>query len=147
MLSLIKNVSYSLLSICLYVSYIPFNDIDRQLKPIVKDLMNDVHAHCKPGQYFNPDKRFIEFANLKDSDVGECTTSKNYYIISIDRRYWYRINEDERYDIMAHELAHCLLFKEHVDNPDNYMYYRTTDLKKAQIKQQFIQDLEEHCGK
>jgi hypothetical protein len=43
-------------------------------------------------------------------------------LIKIDSRFWRNSSEDERYEVVFHEMYHCLFLKDHVNDPKNYMY-------------------------
>ena len=65
-----------------------------------------------------------EYANLDDGDIGMCSTNDLFKkaLIQIDKRNWLTLNEDEKYSLMMHELAHCLLNAEHIPNSLHFMY-------------------------
>lgn len=147
MISLLKKISYALLSGYLFYSFTPVNHVDKALKPIVNDLYKEVYTYCKPGQYHNPIKRSFIITHLKYPEIGECYVNPSFFIIKVDPDFWHTASNDDKFQLLAHEMAHCLLHKDHVDNPNNYMYYELRKLKKKVVREQFIVDLEEHCGK
>ncbi len=142
MLRPIRNV---LLGIALYIYFIPFTHTNEVLKPYTNHVMTIVNQYCKKDQYNNPLHDYIYFSKLKDDEVGQCGMGYNKFIIKIDSKFWRTANEDEKTEVIFHEMYHCLFYKDHVDNPLNYMYYRMTDLKKEVIIQQFTDDVKRIC--
>lgn len=144
---MLKRFSYAILSLYLCANFIPLYYVNKTLKSYHKEILDIVKQYCKPNQYFNPHRQLIYFETLKDDAVGVCMMNNFSYIIKIDPKNWAISNEDERFEIITHEMAHCLLKKQHVDNSKNYMYYSIAQLNKEIVKEQFITDLEAYCGK
>lgn len=48
---------------------------------------------------------------------------------------------------MFHELSHCLLGLDHVDNYKNYMYYSVIHIPDEDLNNQLIQDIQRLCKK
>ncbi len=142
MLRWIRNV---LLSIIVYICFIPFTHTNEILTPYTNKVLEIVNTYCNKNQYNSTLHKYIYFAKLIDDEVGECSYGYRSFIIKIDRKFWFRSNEDERNEVIFHEMYHCLFKKDHVDNPNNYMYYRMTSLKKEVIVQQFTEDVKRIC--
>jgi len=142
MLRLIRNV---LLGALIYVYLIPFTHTNEILTPYTNKVLAIVNTYCTKDQYSNPLHEYIYFAKLPPEEVGECGYGYNKFIIKIDRKFWFKANEDERHEVIFHEMYHCLFKKDHVDNPYNYMYYRMTNLTKEVIIQQFTDDVKRIC--
>lgn len=142
MLKLIRNV---LLGAVIYVYFIPFTHTNEVLIPYTNKVMTIVNQYCRKDQYNNPLHEYIYFAKLTGDDIGQCGWGFNKFIIKIRADFWDRATEDERTEVIFHEMYHCLFKKDHVDNPLNYMYYRMTYLKKEVIVQQFIDDVKQIC--
>lgn len=146
-----RNYLNAVLSIYLFYTFFPFHSVDKGLAPYINNSMKIVEQKCKPGGYFkgyyNPGKRIIKFEKLEDDVIGYCLKELNSYEISIDPDHWKKSNENGRYQLIMHEISHCVINKKHVDNYENYMYPIEVTLSKEQVEQQFIKDLEEYCGK
>lgn len=58
----------------------------------------------------------MQFADLNGNTVGLCTRwSSGERQIQIDRDYWENyLDEGEKYEVIAHELGHCDLNRDHV---------------------------------
>lgn len=141
-LRLIRNV---LLGGLIYIYLIPFSHTNKTLIPYTNKVMAIVNKYCKKDQYNNPLHEYIYFTKLKGDDIGECGYGYNKFIIRIDSKFWLKASEDERIEVIFHEMYHCLFKKDHVDNSNNYMYYKIADLNKDVVIQQFTEDVKRIC--
>lgn len=143
---MLKKLRYGLL--CFYLYYfVPLSYCDKDLEKYKKEIIQITKEHCNDNQYFRPFHQYIYFKKLKDNEIGECVIKFNTYKILVDPVFWADATEDDRWQLMAHEFAHCLLMKNHVDNKYNYMYYMIVPLGKETAKKQFITDLRSKCGR
>lgn len=118
-----------------------------ELKEYYMEVYNTIKLYCKPGQYFNPKSKTLYKSDLESPIIGICSTdAEDYFKIYVDRNYWDHASEDYRYELMAHEMTHCLFFENHVEDSKHYMYYQIRDLTKEQTKQQLIEFLKKKCN-
>ena len=143
---MLKKVKYVLLFLCLY-SLTPINYCSKDLKPYRNELLALTKQYCKPGQYYNPAHKFLHFRKMKDHIIGYCSPTLVGYSITIDPTYWNRTSEDDRFQLIAHEISHCILGKDHVEDMHNYMYYSIYPLTKEVVTKQFIENLRSTCGR
>lgn len=62
----------------------------------------------------------IQFVDLYGNTVGLCTRwSSGERQIQIDPYYWDSMSENMRYQTIAHELGHCDLNRDHVNDMNN----------------------------
>lgn len=116
------------------------------LTEMYDDIMNTVKLYCRPDQYFNPSKKTLIQVSFKKPVIGLCETDAHtFWTISIDMNYWNSNTIDMRYELMVHEMTHCIFLRNHVDNNKNYMYPVIRDLPKEETKKQFIENLKEDC--
>lgn len=67
----------------------------------------------------------IAFTNIEGQTIGICTRwSNGYRQIEIDKEYWDSASERYRLSLIAHELGHCDLLKDHSPSIDSIMYYQ-----------------------
>ena len=53
-----------------------------------------------------------------DTEIGSCVTfGNNQRIVFINPKSWAKYDHYERESLIFHELGHCLLDREHADNP------------------------------
>lgn len=139
------ELSILFLTICYF--FTPVYYVNPQLKPLTNEIFSTVNQYCKPGQYYNPRHTFIYFKKLKEPIVGQCGFGIQKYTIQLDPSYWNIYNNDDKFQLLVHEFSHCILFKDHVNDRNNYMFASMVNLTKEQIMEQFIKDLKEHCEK
>lgn len=112
-----------------------------------KEVLGIVKLYCKPGQYFNPADNKLIRTKLDFPIIGMCETDQDsFFNIYIDNSYWLQASTDIQFELVSHELEHCLFFRNHVDNPNNFMYYAVRNQTKDETKQQLIANLNEDCG-
>lgn len=140
-----RKISASIILLLIVFLCYPIHYVNPQLKPLTNEIFSIVNQYCKPGQYYNPRHTFVYFKKLKEPIVGQCGMGIQRYSIVLDPPYWNYYNINDKFQLLVHEFSHCILFKNHVDDPKNYMYYSMVNLTKEQIKEQFIKDLKEHC--
>lgn len=83
--------------------------------PVFTPYVNEYLVYKGHGLYYDIP---IQFADLDGSTVGVCTRwSTGQRQIQIDKDYWDNwLDEGERREVIAHELGHCDLNREHVDH-------------------------------
>lgn len=60
---------------------------------------------------------------LRKCQVGVCSRwSNGERLIRIDERHWDNYSENERFQVLAHELGHCELDRDHVDDKSDLGY-------------------------
>ena len=58
----------------------------------------------------------IQFAKLEGDVVGLCTRwSTGYRQIEVDEEFWKGAQDLEKFELIAHEMGHCDLNRDHVD--------------------------------
>lgn len=102
----------------------PAPEIAPDLKPFVDAFISEAESRGLDIPY--PSKALIIFgkdSQFEDGSVGLCYM----YVLGrplqifVDKRYWSHISMAQKTVLMYHELAHCLLNKEHtsVTMPEN----------------------------
>lgn len=141
-----KKFKYVLLFLCIYY-FTPINYCNKNLKPYVKEVLEITNKYCTKKQYYNPLHTYIYFKKLPNNIIGYCSSKINGYGITIDPIYWKYATEADRFQLVVHEMSHCIIGKNHVDNKFNYMYYSLYPLSKQIVTQQFIENLRSVCGR
>lgn len=109
-------------------------------------LVNEV---CKPTQYHYPPRTIITFADLDNGTngiIGLCSYLPNRWTIYIDRSFFRDANEEERNQLMSHELRHCLFDVGHSTDENNYMAPLFPHLTTSELYNQIYDDLYQSCG-
>lgn len=90
--------------------------------PIHKSVDPNFQEYLEDFKLMNPEKAkawqqykiTIGFYDFKDSIAGVCFYfPKNIREISINPKIWSRSNYEERWELITHELAHCLCNRDH----------------------------------
>lgn len=152
----------------LITSQIPNREIDPVLEPYYTEFKRVVKETCPtkdvirdPGILtitfveentlnFLPDSvlNFFEMGN----NIGLCSVFLNTARIKIDKQYWNHSNFDDRYELITHELTHCLLghwylakYPLHTSDPGHYMYPSMRTLFKYETESQLITVVKDMC--
>lgn len=126
----------------------PIHVLDPALEPYVQDYLNIVHTYCEDEQLYLPLKTSVKFVEKLDGEaVARCGRGLVFWDIQVLRSDWTSSSERERREIMYHELTHCILEKDHVDNPRNYMYYYISSATSEETVEQIKEDAWTRCVK
>lgn len=117
-----------------------FHYVNPSLIPYTNETQNIIETYCT-GKIYKYVSSVIDFNNLEDDEIGVCNFGKNVYTIEIDKRFWGVATENEKFQLVTHEMTHCLLHVLHLDKKDNYMYPIFTDIPKEKV----ISQLKEIC--
>lgn len=82
-----------------------------ELMPLVNIVLNE---GIKRGKHYSFDGIEIDYGKFNEDIVGLCETGINYKKITIDKIFWI-YNENNREQLIAHEIGHCLLELDHLD--------------------------------
>ncbi len=133
---------YFIFSLCFI--FLPIKYVHPELRYYYQYFKYKVEEQCVEMK--EPPKVFIYFSDLKDYNIGFCHESYfgTYYRITIDRNYWTEADFQSRMNLMMHELAHCVLNKDHVDDKTNYMYKDDTVV--VDLDRQVEADIKQWCS-
>lgn len=123
--------------------------VDEPLKEYVTEYHNLAHYHC-PKLNIHPHYSITLEDKLEGTKwVGVCTRYANKrYNIKILNSFWDISDDNTRRQLMYHELAHCIIDREHEDNLEgHYMYPKIEYVPREVFIQQAIDDIEDYCKK
>jgi hypothetical protein len=93
-----------------------YKKIDPELVSFVQDYHSFLDKYCDTGRYNNTNFYSITFVDdMPDEDIGVCYRKINGYAIEVNKRWWKETNTQDHRQLMYHELAHCLIDKNHVE--------------------------------
>lgn len=122
--------------------------VDEPLVPYVNEYKGLLDKYCKNKVYNQSPHYMIELSDELESedDIGVCYRKLNGFHIKIKNKWWQaNTDPDDRRELMFHELAHCFINQDHVNNPNNYMNpffpYLTPDVYMPQA----IEDIKAAC--
>lgn len=139
-----------LLIISLLFANKPAVIIDEQLKPYHDEYFRLIKNNCPSLQFFYPPRIEIGFGYLKKGTIGLCEANSVKFKITVDTTFWeekeYLMDkESDRYQLIMHELTHCLLRLDHIDAGAHFMSSYLMPLKKETTKQQLIEIIKGLC--
>lgn len=123
---------------------------DPQLTKYVSNYYDLVLKNCNTDNYNTGTMISVEFANFAKTStiMGMCHRYINGYKIQISKRYWdNELIADEKMQLLYHELAHCVLYKEHVKDKSNYMNAEFYYIPYEKFIQQVTADIRFQCRK
>lgn len=124
--------------------------IDAELKPYYNEYHSLLEQNC-PNKRYNQSHRFIiELVDEIPDDenwIGMCRIKVNGFSISILRGFWNKATHNTKRQLMFHELAHCLIKREHdEDNVNHYMYPSLSPIQPDLYINQAIDDIIDYCN-
>lgn len=126
---------------------VPKRNYHPELNPYIDQYMEILQEPCMPDQLNYPGNTYAGFVSgfINPVTAGTCTRTKAFWQINISRPVWDKLRESEKRELMFHELSHCILWKNHVENPRHYMYNTMTSYL-IDVDQQVLEDAWERCG-
>jgi Zn-dependent peptidase ImmA (M78 family) len=123
---------------------VPIHYVDKGLESYVSDFEQLDKIYCPGGEL--PNQLVIKFGDLsKENWLGVCKISPVRSEVIFDKDYWTNADEDDKISLVFHELSHCILDLDHVDDPNNYMYPSYTRMNRDVVIAQTIKNIKETC--
>jgi hypothetical protein len=123
----------------------PINKIDPKTKAMYKEYISYIPKDCR-SKALRQNKIVIRFEALDSDFIGYCNKVFKERIILLDVNYWRWTSTEDQKQLLFHELSHCLLNKEHVEDITNYMYPAQYSLPMALVIEQVKMDIETFCS-
>lgn len=123
-----------------------YKEVDPELSSYVVDYYKLLNEYC-PKHNYNTTKFYtIQFVNkLPGYEIGVCYRLLNGYKIEINREWWSTENSVNKRQLMYHELAHCVINKDHVSDFHNYMFADFFPIKYQSLNDQVKLDIINYC--
>lgn len=123
--------------------------IDEELKPYTTEYFNDLKKYCPNGDYNDKVRYVIEITDAEELEeegwIGVCRHKLNGFHIQLKRSWWQNASESKRLQLVYHEMAHCLIDREHDPRDYHYMFAYFSGLPKQVFKEQSRIDILEYC--
>lgn len=132
------------------ITFTPYTYISSDVRSQYNEIMTIVKARCRKDDYNHPPQISVHLGNLKDPMIGYCEFRAGGFNVVFDEKSWKSANEDLKFQLMAHELTHCLFGLGHSDDSHNYMYYGLSELNTLTKKiatDQFEAVVDTECSK
>ena len=130
--------------IVLFDQSIIIRDIDPEVKPLYKQYIHLAPKSCR-DKLLDYNKITVKFDTLGASFIGICKEHFRERIIVLDRGFWLGVNDENRQQLFFHEMSHCFLGKDHVDDIDNYMFPVHFPVPHGKFLSQVKADIKEFC--
>lgn len=132
-----------LLSFLLFLT-IPIKKIDNEFLPYYNSFFKSVNKNCK--KISPPNQLTITFKDLSKEEVGLCYIFPHKKQIYIDKFFWEYANDNEKKQLIYHELTHCILNIHHVSDKSNYMNDYLVLLPDNVLETQLENNIKEACN-
>jgi hypothetical protein len=124
---------------------IPYKSVNQTLDVYYTNFNNKVIEKC--GNKYNSNKHIIRFAKLIRPTIGQCSSVLGGFMIEIDALFWDIANENDKYNVMTHELSHCILKENHsITDYPHYMNDTMNELSIDVINKQLDDVIERKCS-
>lgn len=127
-----------------------YKNVDPSLQDFVSGYYELVNKDCSdPAKYNSSSFYSIQFITLDkdDSTIAYCQIKNLGYDIRVNRNYWNEMNVADQRQLMYHELAHCVVYRDHVNDESNYMNPYFYAIPYSKYIKQVVADIKEQCPK
>lgn len=154
MLRRVRNIVYGIEAILLLITMsltVPYRSVEPRLKPYVDRYMTMIKQVCRNGEYNHPRRRFIGFGETRNIDkdsadtIGWCQFRWGQYRIIIDEPFFNTLSESSKFQLIAHEMTHCVLMLDHRDDVTDYMNSEFTEQDPTLVEAEIMMDAEAIC--
>lgn len=151
MKKLLLRVLLGLLVLVGLYDFFPIHYVSKPLTPEYNEIFSIVKANCSEEQYRHPNQVIVRLVNLNEEQTGEigwCGSTPFSYKIVFDEKFWNKADDTLKYELMAHEMTHCLFGRGHSEDSYNYMFYGLNThnlLSKEETTEQFMDVIKEEC--
>jgi len=141
-----ENTMIVALSIILGFTFLlPERKINKDLEPYYNTYVKQLDTFC-PGKYKEPHQIVIDIKPLVGNNIGLCFKLFTKRYMYVDENHYEYSDDYKRKQVMYHEFSHCLLDKEHVADPNHYMYFEDNVILPHVFESQVIADMRTWCA-
>lgn len=149
-----RTILYGIEAIMLLITLsitVPYRSVEPRLTPYVTRYMSMIKKVCRDGEYNRPHRRIIGFGETRNIDkdsadtIGWCMIRWGQYRITIDEPFFNGLSEDGKFQLMAHELTHCVLGLDHRDDVVDYMNSEFVEQDPVMVEAEIMMDAEAIC--
>ena len=127
----------------LFFLTVPIKKIDKEFLPYYNSFFNKIETTCPKIK--KPNQLIMVFNKLQNEEVGLCYIFPHKNQIYIDSVFWRYATDDEKKQLIYHELTHCILNIHHVSDESNYMNDYLTKIEKDALEMQLENNIKEAC--
>lgn len=131
-----------------YNTFKPIYKVDPELEFYLTMFSFALENNCYYKEYDHPNQFIMEFKDLDNYAVlGRCGRGISRRVIQINSQTWEYLSNDGKLDLLFHEMSHCFLNVDHVDQPGHYMNANDQNLKWYVVAFQTIEVMHSRCTK
>lgn len=120
--------------------------VDEAFKPYVKVIKRDIKTFCSKDEFQHKNFRIL-FSTLPGHEVGLCVRNHSGFRIFIDPLSWETMGVASRYEVLAHEMSHCMLHLDHTADKQSYMNpYLRKSFSINETRLQMISEIGKVCS-
>lgn len=124
--------------------------VDNELASYNDKIVKQIFSKCAYWETFWPYLRSVKMAektdpDFKDRSVGICRKKSYSWEIKILRDYWNKSSENRKYELIAHELFHCVLREKHHDTYKHFMAPNIQNIDIKTLEKQIDELLDKRC--
>lgn len=138
-------VFFSLTFILTFTFLIPERFVHPEMDNYYKTYVNQLNTLC-PNKFKEPHRLIVDLKSLPKNNIGLCVRWFTKRYMYVDISHWSYSYEYKRKQVLYHEFSHCLLDKEHVSNPNHYMYFQDNEIMPHVFESQVIADMKTWCA-
>ena len=118
--------------------------VPKEVKNYYNEYVSYIPHDCR-RKVFRFNKFNIKFSPLGGDFIGFCNKMFRERKIILDTQYWKWMSEADKKQLLFHELSHCLINKNHVEDMTNYMYPTAYTVPEEIFVAQVKEDIKNYC--
>jgi len=123
------------------------NKKDPELEKYFNKNLNVINHYCAKDQYRLPFMTSVVFGEMGiPGAIAFCEPKINGFKLTFDAKYWNRLSEINKTQLMFHEMAHCMFNEDHNPDPNHFMYFSMNNAEGLTLAIQVHQYLTFKCG-
>lgn len=119
-------------------------------EPAFKEYVNTYYTRlakvCPEKMKYQVNYYTIRYTYDDHDWIGLCSPDINGFTIDIDYYWWQKASLNERQNLIFHELSHCSIYRDHVDDIDNYMYPTLMNIPESKVLTQLTDNMVDYCN-
>lgn len=98
--------------------------VDNEFAPYKNEFYTFLDRGCPSKVKYETNYYTIKFGSPAKPDdwIGICEPHLNGFTIEVEPGFWDRADVQDRRQLIYHELSHCVIYRDHVGDVNNYMY-------------------------
>lgn len=120
---------------------------DPELEVFFNKNVNVINHYCTKERYRHPFFTSVVFGDMEITGaIAFCEPKVNGFKLVFDKKYWNRLSDINKTQLMFHEMAHCMFNEDHYADPNHFMYFSMNDMDGLTLAIQVHQYLSFKCG-